>query len=101
MTFVGFDLHKRYITACALDATGESIAEVRQLSTALEAVTAWLNTPPRAVKVVLEATLYWEGLATRIAEQGHIVGKAHDSHDKLMVQICAATDPIDCRTFAE
>ena len=22
MTFVGFDLHKRYITACALDDTG-------------------------------------------------------------------------------
>jgi predicted NBD/HSP70 family sugar kinase len=29
MTFVGFDLHRRYITACALDATGEIIAEVR------------------------------------------------------------------------
>jgi hypothetical protein len=27
MTSVGFDLHKRYITACALDAAGETIAE--------------------------------------------------------------------------
>lgn len=37
MTSVGFDLHKRYITACALDATGTIIAEIRQLSTALDA----------------------------------------------------------------
>jgi hypothetical protein len=36
MTFVGFDLHKRYITACALAATGEVIAEIRQLSTVIE-----------------------------------------------------------------
>ncbi len=40
MTVVGFDLHKRYITACALDASGTIIAEVRQLSTSLEAVLA-------------------------------------------------------------
>ena len=38
MTFVGFDLHKRYITACALDETGQILAERRQLPTALEAV---------------------------------------------------------------
>ena len=38
MTFVGFDLHKRYITACALDDTGTIIAEIRQLPTAIEAV---------------------------------------------------------------
>ncbi len=38
MTFVGFDLQKRYITACALDASGAILAEMRQLSTSLEAV---------------------------------------------------------------
>jgi hypothetical protein len=46
MTFVGFDLHKRYNTACALDATGEIFAEIRQLSTAIEAVHAWLGALP-------------------------------------------------------
>ena len=29
MTFVGLDLHKRYITACALSDVGEVLAEVR------------------------------------------------------------------------
>jgi hypothetical protein len=29
MTFVGFDLHKRYISACALTETGEIPAEIR------------------------------------------------------------------------
>src|SRR5258708_2441323 len=101
MTFVGFDLHKRYITACALDAAGESIAEVRQLSTALEAVTAWLNTLPRPVTVGLEATLYWEWLATRLAKQGHTVHIAHAFHVKLIWQARAKTDPIDARKLAE
>lgn len=41
MTFVGFDLHARYITACALDASGEIMAEIRHLSTALDAVPTW------------------------------------------------------------
>ena len=31
MTFVGLDLHKRYITACALDAAGGVISGVRNL----------------------------------------------------------------------
>src|SRR5258708_11819414 len=101
MTLVGFDLHKRYITACALDAAGESIAEVRQLSTALEAVTAWLNTLSRPVTVGLEATLYWEWLATRLAKQGHTVHIAHAFHVKLIWQARAKTDPIDARKLAE
>ena len=60
MTFVGFDLHTRYITACALSAEGEIIAEIRQLSTALEAIVAWLEALPGPITVGLEATLYWE-----------------------------------------
>lgn len=47
MTFVGFDLHKGYITDCALDEAGVILAEVRQLSTAFEAVLAWLGAAPR------------------------------------------------------
>ena len=63
MTFVGFDLHKRYITACALNDGGEIIAEIRQLSPAIEAVRAWLSALPGPVTVGLEATLYWEWLS--------------------------------------
>jgi hypothetical protein len=40
MTFVGFDLHKRHITACALDASGVVVAEIRQLTTTLAPVLA-------------------------------------------------------------
>jgi hypothetical protein len=31
MTWVGLDLHKRYITACALDDAGTVVAEHRRL----------------------------------------------------------------------
>jgi hypothetical protein len=34
---VGFDLHKRYVTACALDETGKVLAEHRRLEPSLEA----------------------------------------------------------------
>ena len=101
MTVVGFDLHKRYITACALDADGVILAEIRQLSTALEAVLAWLSALPGPVTVGMEATLYWEWLATRLTEQGHTVRVAHAFHVKLIWQARAKTDPIDARKLAE
>lgn len=86
MTFVGFDLHKRYITACALDAAGDIIAEVRQLPTAVEAIQEWLDALPGPVTVGLEATLYWEWLAVRLTERGHTVHVAHAFHVKLIWQ---------------
>jgi hypothetical protein len=49
MTFVGFDLHKRYITACALDASGALIAQIRQLATTIETVLDWLDALPTPV----------------------------------------------------
>ena len=101
MTFVGFDLHKRDITACALDATGEIIAEIRQLSTALDAVVMWLAALPGPVIVGLEATLSWEWLATRLAEHGHVARVAHAFHVTLIWQARAKTDPIDARKLAE
>lgn len=61
MTFVGFDLHKRYITACALDASGTIVAEVRQLATTITSVLDWLGALPMPVSVAMEATLYWGG----------------------------------------
>ena len=38
MVTVGFDLHKRYITACALDPAGAVLAEHRRLDSSLEAL---------------------------------------------------------------
>ncbi|MEP6622674.1 MAG: transposase [bacterium] len=101
MTFVGFDLHKRYITACALDASGAIIAEVRQLSTSLGAVLTWRSALPGPVTVGMEATLYWEWMATRLATAEHTVQVAHAFHVKLIWQARAKTDPIDARKLAE
>jgi len=101
MTFVGFDLHKRYITACALDAEGELLAEIRQLSTSLEAILAWLEALPGPLTVGLEATLYWEWLTTRLTARQITVKVAHAYHVKLIWQARAKTDPIDARKLAE
>jgi len=59
MIWVGLDLHKRYITACALDEGGAVVAEHRRLPTAAEALVAWLQELGGPVTVAMEATLYW------------------------------------------
>lgn len=43
MTFVGLDLHKRYITACALGYTGDVLAEVRRMPVSVEALSDFLS----------------------------------------------------------
>jgi len=57
MVNVGLDLHKRYMTECALDAEGRVLIEARRLSTELDALLAWLGCLTGPVTVVLEATL--------------------------------------------
>jgi len=88
MTFVGFDLHKRYITACALDEAGVIYAEVRQVSTAFEAVLAWLGALPGSVTVGMEATLYRECLATQLREAGRRLRVALDAAVKKELPVC-------------
>ena len=92
MTFVGFDLHKRYLTACALDAAGQLVAERKQLSTALDSVVAWLATLPGPLSIGVEATLYWEWLTTKLRTLGHTVEVAHAFQVKLIWQARAKKD---------
>ena len=101
MTFIGFDLRTRYITACALDESGELLAERRQLATTLDVVLAWLATLPGPLTVGLEATRYWEWPTTTLPTLGHTVEVAHAFQVRLIWQARARTDPIDARTLAE
>jgi transposase len=101
MTFVGFDLHKRYITACALDGSGGLLAEVRQLAMAIEAVADWLAALPAPVAVAMEATLYWEWLVGQLQQRGYEAQVAHAYQVKLIWQARSKTDPVDARKLAE
>ena len=56
---------------------------------------------PGPVTVGVEATLYWECLATQLTERGYAVRVAHAFHVKLIWQARAKTDPIDARKLAE
>ncbi|HWP38232.1 MAG TPA: hypothetical protein VNL18_11835 [Gemmatimonadales bacterium] len=42
MRWVGLDLHKRYITACALDDDGQVVAEQRRLPAGVVPLVAWI-----------------------------------------------------------
>jgi transposase len=101
MTFVGLDLHKRYITACALDARGGVIGEVRRMPVAVETLGDFLGALTGPVTVGMEATLYWQWLHDQLERAGHGVRVADARQGKLIWQARSKTDPIDARKRAE
>lgn len=101
MTFVGLDLHKRYITACALDATGTVLAEVRQMAVSLETLAGFLAGLPAPISIGLEACLYWQWLHDQLDAQGHTVRVAEARQVKVIWQARTKTDPIDARKLAD
>jgi len=101
MTFVGRDLHKRYVTACALDASGAVVTEARRLPVTLDALAAFLAPLAGQVTVAVDATLYWAWLAKRLETAGHAVRVAHAHQVKLIWQARCQTHAIDARKFAE
>jgi len=101
MVTIGLDLHKRYITACALDDAGTVLAEHRRLEPSLDALGRWLGALPQLMTVALEATLYWHWLERQLTAFGITVIVAHPYQVKLIWQARTKTDPIDARKLAE
>jgi transposase len=101
MVTVGLDLHKRYITACALNEGGTTLTEHRRLEPSLDALGRWLGGLPQPVLVVMEATLCWHWLVRQLMERGFDVLVAHPYQVKLIWQARTKTDPIDARKLAE
>ena len=101
MTFVGLDLRKRHITACALDSSGTIVSEIRQLATSIAGVLDWLAAVPAPVVIAMEATLYWEWLVARLQEAAHPALVADAYQVKRIGQARSKTDIIDARKLAE
>ena len=74
MIWVGLDLHKRYVTACALDDGGRIVAEHRRLPPDGPALVQWLQGLGGAVTVAMEATLYWAWLHDQLSAAGIAAG---------------------------
>ena len=101
MRWVGLDLHKRYVTACALDDGGQIVAEPRRLAPDAEALVAWLQALGGPVTVAMEATLYWAWLHDQLSAAGIAAVAAHPYQVKLIWQARCKTDPIDARKLAD
>lgn len=100
MVAVGLELHKRYITACALVALGTVLADHRRLEHSLDALCRWLEALGQPVLVAMEATLYWQWLEHQLTTRGFKVLVAHPYQVKLIWQARTKTDPIDARKLA-
>jgi transposase len=101
MYYVGLDLHKRYVTACALDSAGQVIATERRLPTTLEAVLGWQERLGGPALVAVEATLHWAWMHERLTAAGYAVVVAHPQQVKLICHARCKTDPIDARKLAD
>jgi transposase len=101
MIWVGLDLHKRYITACAMDESGAIVAEHRRLPPTAEVLVAWLAALGGPVTVAMEATLYWAWLQDQLSAVGMAAVAAHPYQVKLIWQARCKTDPIDARKLAD
>jgi transposase len=83
--YAGLDLHKKYLTLCVLDRSGQVVWEQRRLLPTVEAVTAQLPADGM-VTVVLEATLQWAWMHDRLMALGHRVLVAHPQQLKVISQ---------------
>ena len=101
MFWVGLDLHKRYITACAVDDDGRVVAEHRRLPADAPTLVEWLSALGGAVTVAMEATLYWAWLHDHLSAGGIAAVAAHPYQVKLIWQARCKTDPIDARKLAD
>jgi transposase len=101
VTFVGLDLHERYITACALDAAGTVPGEVRRVPVAIDSLLDFLGAFPTPVSIGMEATLYWQWLHDQLDGAGYAARVADAHQVKLIWQARSKTDPIDARKLAE
>jgi transposase len=101
MFWVGLDLHKRHITACALDDGGRIVAEHRRLPPDVPALVGWLQGLGGPVTVAMEATLYWAWLHDQLTGAGIGPVAAHPYQVKLIWQARCKTDPIDARKLGE
>jgi transposase len=101
MVWVGLDLHKRYVTACALDEGGRVVAEHRRLPAEVAPLVGWLRALGEPVTVAMEATLYWAWLHDQLRAAGIPAVAAHPYQVKLIWQARCKTDPVDARKLAE
>lgn len=101
MIYVGLDLHKRYITACALDADGAPVATARRLPADWPALAAWLAALPTPRTVVLESCLYCWWLERQLTAAGDTALVVDPHQVKLISQARAKTDPIDAFKLAD
>ncbi len=101
MTVIGLDLHKRYITACAMTEDGEIVAEQRRVVPDVAALAAFFVGLPAPLTVAMEATLYWAWLHDQLVARGITVLVAHAYQVKLLWRARAKTDPFDARKLAE
>jgi len=97
----GVDLHKRYVTCCALDSDGAVVAAERRLPTTVEALLGFVTALEGPATVAVEATLHWAWVHDQLSAAGYPVVVAHPQQVKLICHARCKTDPIDARKLAD
>lgn len=100
MTYFGFDHHKRWTQAVAVDEEGRIVRERRVLNDR-ESLTEFLKELPRPWKGVVEAGPSWGWIYDTLSQLGVEMIVAHPMKVRAIAEAKIKTDTIDARMLAQ
>jgi transposase len=98
-TFVGLDVHRKTVTATALDATGRQLSQERFGASDLELI-AYLDRLPGSKHVALEACSVWEHFYDAAESTGATVTLTNPFKTRLIAEATIKTDKVDSKALA-
>lgn len=100
MNFVGLDIHKKTISYCVRDDTG-NILDEGELNATRPSLDAWINRLPRPWMGGMEATIFTGWVYDHLKEQSAAVKVAHPALLKAIFAGKRKNDRIDARKLAD
>jgi len=99
MTYIGFDHHKKWTQAAAIDEKGKIIREMRVLNDS-SSLKGFLKGMPKPLKGVVEAGPTWGWIYDTLTELGVKMIVANPSAVRAIAEAKIKTDKIDARMLA-
>ena len=99
MTYIGFDHHKKWTQAAAIDEQGKIIREMRVLNDS-SSLKGFLKGLPKPLKGVVEAGPIWGWIYDTLTELGVKMIVANPSAVRAIAEAKIKTDKIDARMLA-
>jgi transposase len=99
-TYVGLDVHKKFIVGCVKDKEGNIITE-RKFKAEPEEMDAFLLSVPQEAKIALESSSCWQYSFDYLMDKGYEVALSNLAKTRLIGESKKKTDREDARKIAD